>query len=191
MLIIFGVICSLTTKTLHEIVFWFAPINVLATLVICVVLLVYTPSKQSASWVFTTFNDGSGWGTGFSFLLSFLSVAWVMTDYDGTTHMSEETVDAAIRGPQAIRWAVTISGILGWLLTVTMCFCVSDLDAILTSPTGLPAAQIFLNAAGVKGGTAMWFWVILVQFFTGCSAMLADTRMAYAFSRDGALPFSK
>jgi hypothetical protein len=30
-----------------------------------------------------------------------------------------------------------------------------------------------------------------VQFFTGCSAMLADTRMAYAFSRDGALPFSK
>jgi len=37
----------------------------------------------------------------------------------------------------------------------------------------------------------MWFWVILVQFFTGCSAMLADTRMAYAFSRDDALPFSK
>lgn len=113
-----------------------------------------------------------------------------MTDYDGTTHMSEETHDAAIRGPQAIRHAVTISGILGLALTITLCFCIEDLDAVLKSPTGLPAAQIFLNAGGVKGGTAMWFFVILVQFFTGCSAMLADTRMAYAFSRDGAIPFS-
>jgi len=37
----------------------------------------------------------------------------------------------------------------------------------------------------------MWFWVILIQFFTGCTAMLADTRMAYAFARDDALPFSR
>ncbi|PQE26585.1 Amino acid polyamine transporter I protein [Rutstroemia sp. NJR-2017a BBW] len=190
-LIIMGVICSLTTKWLHRIVTWFMPINVLASIAICVALLVLTPNKQSASWVFTHFTNGSGWGTPFSFFLSFLSVAWTMTDYDGTTHMSEETHDAAIRGPMAIRWAVTISGVVGWMLTVTFCFCATDLDAIIASPTGMPAAQIFLNAAGKRGATAMWFFVILVQFFTGCSAMLADTRMAYAFSRDGALPFSK
>ncbi|PQE07844.1 amino acid permease protein [Rutstroemia sp. NJR-2017a WRK4] len=190
-LIIMGVICSLTTKWLHRIVTWFMPINVLASIAICIALLVLTPNKQSASWVFTHFTNGSGWGTPFSFFLSFLSVAWTMTDYDGTTHMSEETHDAAIRGPMAIRWAVTISGVVGWMLTVTFCFCATDLDAIIASPTGMPAAQIFLNAAGKRGATAMWFFVILVQFFTGCSAMLADTRMAYAFSRDGALPFSK
>jgi amino acid transporter len=105
--------------------------------------------------------------------------------------MSEETHDAAIRGPQAIRWAVTISGVVGWMLTVTFCFCTNDIDAIVGSPTGMPAAQIFLNAGGRRGGTIMWFFVILVQFFTGCSAMLAETRMAFAFSRDGALPFSR
>lgn len=185
-----GIICSLTTKALHKMVLWFAPINVIASIAICIALLVLTPNKQSASWVFGTFVDGSGWGTGFSFFLSFLSVAWTMTDYDGTTHMSEETHDAAIRGPQAIRWAVTISGVVGWLLTVTFCFCTTDLEAIVGSPTGLPAAQIILNAGGQVGGTVMWFFVILVQFFTGCSAMLADTRMAYAFARDDALPFS-
>jgi amino acid transporter len=181
----------LTTKSLHEIVIWFAPINVLATLAICISLLALTPELASAKWVFTTFSNGSGWGVGFSFLLSFLSVAWVMTDYDGTTHMSEETHNASVRGPMAIRWAVTISGVLGWVLTVTFCFCINDLDAIVGSPTGLPAAQIFLNAGGQTGGTIMWFFTILVQFFTGCSAMLADTRMAYAFARDGALPFSR
>ncbi|KAI9745855.1 MAG: hypothetical protein M1818_000536 [Claussenomyces sp. TS43310] len=190
-LIIMGIICSLTTKALHGMILWFAPINILASIAICIALLVLTPNKQSGSWVFGTLIDGSGWGKPFSFFLSFLSVAWTMTDYDGTTHMSEEIHDAAIRGPQAIRWAVTISGVIGWMLTVTFCFCTSDVDAIVGSPTGMPAAQIFLNAGGRAGGTAMWFFVVLVQFFTGCSAMLADTRMAFAFARDGALPFSR
>ncbi|CZT10709.1 probable amino acid permease 2 (AAP-2) [Rhynchosporium graminicola] len=194
LLIIFGIICSLTTHALHKIVIWFAPINIIASTAICIALLILTPNKQSFSWVFGHFTNGSGWGTGFSFLLSFLSVAWTMTDYDGTTHMSEETHDAAIRGPMAIRHAVTISGIVGWMLTITFCFCVPNvpdgLSNMISTPTGLPVAQIFLDAGGQTGGTVMWFFVILVQFFTGCSAMLADTRMAYAFARDGALPFS-
>lgn len=107
------------------------------------------------------------------------------------TSMSEETHDAALRGPVAIQTAVLVSGAFGWLLTVSMCFCLTDFEGILSSPTGLPAAQIFLNAGGKRGGTVMWAFAILVQFFTGCSAMLADTRMAYAFARDDALPFSK
>jgi amino acid transporter len=182
----------LTTRNLHKIILWFAPINILASVSICIALLVLTPEKQSASWVFSNFTDGSGWGSkGFSFLLGFLSVAWTMTDYDGTTHMSEETHDAAIRGPVAIRMAVLVSGVVGWMITVTLCFCIRDLDTTLASPTGLAAAQIFLDSAGRVGGTTMWFFCTLIQFFTGCSAMLADTRMTFAFARDGALPFSK
>jgi hypothetical protein len=60
--------------------------EVLASIGICIALLVLTPDKQSATWVFTHVTDGSGWGSkGFSFLLGFISVAWTMTDYDGTT----------------------------------------------------------------------------------------------------------
>ncbi|EAW09541.1 amino acid permease [Aspergillus clavatus NRRL 1] len=190
-LCVLGVICSLTTKSLHQIVLWFAPINILATICICLLLVYLTPDKQSATWVFTHFTDGSGWGSKlFSFLLGFIAVAWTMTDYDGTTHMSEETHDAASLGPLAIQTAVLVSGVMGWVLTICLCFCLTDLEGILQSPTGLPAAQIFFNAGGKTGGTIMWGLAILVQFFTGCSAMLADTRMAYAFARDDALPFS-
>ncbi|KAI5858127.1 amino acid/polyamine transporter I [Tricharina praecox] len=186
-----GCVCSLTTRSLHKIVIWFAPINVLASIGICITLLVMTPNKHDAKWVFTHTTDGSGWGSkAFSFLLGFLSVAWTMTDYDGTTHMSEETHDAAIRGPVAINTAVVTSGLIGWMLTITFCFCLGDLESTIASPTGMPVAQIFLNAAGVRGATIMWSFVILIQFFTGISAMLACTRMAYAFSRDGAFPFS-
>ena len=85
-LVIFGIICTLSTKKLHQIILWFAPINILATIGICIALLVCTPDKRSASFVFTHFTDGSGWGNkGWSFLLGFLNVAWVMTDYDATT----------------------------------------------------------------------------------------------------------
>lgn len=104
--------------------------------------------------------------------------------------MSEETHDAATLGPIAIQSAVVVSGALGWVLTISLCFCLTDFDAILNTPTGLPAAQIFLNAGGQTGGMIMWGLAVLVQLFTGCSAMLADTRMAYAFARDEALPFS-
>lgn len=104
--------------------------------------------------------------------------------------MSEETHDAAIRGPVAIRAAILVSGVTGWMLTVTFCFCMSDYDGIMATPTGLPVAQIFFNAGGKTGGTIMWFFVMLVQFFTGCSAMLANARMAWAFARDDAFPFS-
>lgn len=69
--------------------------------------------------------------------------------------MSEETHDAAIRGPVAIRMAILVSGIVGWMLTVTFCFCMSDPEAIMATPTGLPVAQIFFNAGGRRGGTAM------------------------------------
>ncbi|OJI99992.1 hypothetical protein ASPVEDRAFT_51273 [Aspergillus versicolor CBS 583.65] len=191
LLIFLGVISSMTTKWLHRIFIWFAPINIAATVIICLVLLYNTPGKQPVGWVFTHVTDGSGWGSKlFSFLLGFISVAWTMTDYDGTTHMSEETHDAATLGPIAIQSAVVVSGALGWVLTISLCFCLTDFDAILNTPTGLPAAQIFLNAGGQTGGMIMWGLAVLVQLFTGCSAMLADTRMAYAFARDEALPFS-
>lgn len=59
---------------------------VLASIGICIALLVLTPNKQSAHWVFTNVTDGSGWHSkAFSFLLGFIAVAWTMTDYDGTT----------------------------------------------------------------------------------------------------------
>ena len=77
LLCIMGVVCSLTTKALHRIILWFAPVNsestlpqrttriskedlVIGSIAICIALLVLTPNKQSASWVFTNVTDGSG-----------------------------------------------------------------------------------------------------------------------------------
>jgi hypothetical protein len=53
------------------------------------------------------------------------------------------------------------------LLNIALGFSVGDVEAALASPMGNPAAAAFLNAAGWKGGLAMYVWPVLIQFFTG------------------------
>jgi amino acid transporter len=50
--------------------------------------------------------------------------------------------------------------------------------------------QIFLDALGDTGGKLLLLIVIGAQFFCGMSSVTANSRMIYAFSRDGALPGS-
>ncbi|KAK5262812.1 polyamine transporter tpo5, partial [Exophiala xenobiotica] len=89
-----------------------------------------------------------------------------MTDYDATAHISEELHNAAVSGPVAIFQAVLVTWVVGVMLNIALGFCAGNVLDTLASPLGNPAAQVFLNAAGKKTGLALWFWPILIQFFT-------------------------
>jgi amino acid transporter len=54
----------------------------------------------------------------------------------------------------------------------------------------VPPAQIFIDAVGATGGKLLLFIVVVAQLFCGMSSVTANSRMIYAFSRDGALPGS-
>jgi amino acid transporter len=60
----------------------------------------------------------------------------------------------------------------------------------LASSTGVPPAQIWIDAIGQSGGIFILFLVVGAQFFCGMSSVTANSRMIYAFSRDGAIPGS-
>jgi amino acid transporter len=51
--------------------------------------------------------------------------------------------------------------------------------------------QIFLDAVGPTGGLILLLIVIGAQTFCGMSSVTANSRMLYAFSRDGAVPGSQ
>ena len=55
----------------------------------------------------------------------------------------------------------------------------------------MPPAQIFIDALGATGAKLLLLIVIVAQLFCGMSSVTANSRMIYAFSRDGALPGSK
>ena len=60
----------------------------------------------------------------------------------------------------------------------------------MATPSGVPPAQIWIDAVGQTGGLFILLLVIGAQFFCGMSSITANSRMIYAFSRDGAIPGS-
>ncbi len=151
------------------------------------------PSKhQSASFVFTHFVNGTGWHSGFYVgLLGLLLAQYTFTGYDASAHMTEETHDAAKAGPRGIVMSILVSLVAGWVLLIGITFAIQDYNGALGSKTGVPPAQIFIDALGTTGGKLLLLIAIGAQFFCGMSSVTANSRMIYAFSRDGALPGSR
>ena len=66
-----------------------------------------------------------------------------------------------------------------------------DLASVTGSSFGQPMAQIYYDAVGKHGTLGLMSLLFIVQFLMGISILVAASRQTWAFSRDGALPFSK
>ncbi|WP_395298730.1 amino acid permease [Kitasatospora hibisci] len=145
----------------------------------------------SASFVFTEFVDNTGFHNQlYVAMLGLLLAQYTLTGYDASAHMTEETHDAARSGPRGIVNAITVSLGAGWILLLGLTFAIRDYDGALASDTGVAPAQIFIDAVGTGGAEFLLLIVIGAQFFCGMASVTANSRMIYAFSRDGALPGS-
>ncbi|MFI5729641.1 amino acid permease [Kribbella sp. NPDC051587] len=173
---------------LNDISVWWHIVGVL----FIVGALVLIPDKhQSAGFVFGHFVNNTGWGSTFYVgLLGLLLAQYTFTGYDASAHMTEETHDAARSGPRGIVMSILVSLGAGWVLLIGLTFAIQNYDGTLKSATGVPPAQIFLDAAGATLGKILLLVVIGAQLFCGMSSVTANSRMIYAFSRDNALPGS-
>ena len=173
---------------LNDVSVWWHIVGVL----IIVGVLVFAPSHhQSASFVFTSTFNTTGWhSTFYVLLLGLLLAQYTFTGYDASAHMTEETHAAARSGPRGIVMSILVSLFAGWVLLIGITFAIQHYSAELTSATGVPPAQIFIDAVGSAGGKLLLLIAIGAQLFCGMSSVTANSRMIYAFSRDGALPGS-
>jgi amino acid transporter len=85
----------------------------------------------------------------------------------------------------------------GFILLFSITASITDnspdgLSALAASDTGLPPAQIFLDALGSPAVAKFLLFIVCVaQFFCGMASVTANSRMSFAFSRDNALPGSR
>ncbi|MGK4585596.1 amino acid permease [Kitasatospora sp. HPMI-4] len=166
--------------------------HVLGVLIIVGALVAIPAHHASASFVFTRFVDDTGFHNPlYVSLLGLLLAQYTLTGYDASAHMTEETHDAARSGPRGIVNSVVVSLVAGWILLLGITFAIRDYDGAVHSSTGVPPAQIFLDALGTRGAELLLLIVIGAQFFCGMASVTANSRMIYAFSRDGALPGSR
>lgn len=169
------------------------------------VLMILIPSvateRASPKFVFTYFNTDNGDGIGskvYIFVLGLLMSQYTLTGYDASAHMTEETKDADKNGPKGIISSIGISILFGWGYLLGITFAVTNIPSLLSEDNdagGYAIAQVFYQAfknrygSGV-GGIVCLGVVAVAIFFCGMSSVTSNSRMAYAFSRDGAMPLS-
>jgi choline transport protein len=105
--------------------------------------------------------------------------------------MTEEMKDARKDAPKAIIWAVWIGAITGFMFLVAVCFCIGDINEAASSPTGVPIFQIFLSSTGsFAAAMALSVQISIISLISLAFLCAQSSRLAFAFARDGGLPFS-
>jgi amino acid permease (GABA permease) len=169
--------------------------HVIGVLVIAVVLFAVPSHHASAATIFTKFHNVVGYTTlhaaFYVFMLGLLMAQYTFTGYDASAHMSEETHGAAISAPRGIVSSIGISLIAGWILIIAITSVIPNpSSAAYATIAANPAAPVLLweNALSRVGAELLLLIAVVAQFYCGMASVTANSRMLYAFSRDGAVP---
>ena len=164
---------------------------------LAVACLAKAPHHQSAKFVFAKFYDGTGIdGPGWSVRASTAYVAccgilmsqYTITGFDASAHLSEETQNASWSAPIGVMTSIGVSFIFGFFLIVSLLFSIQNFDTTVNSTYSQPVLQIFIDIFGENGAIVLMTLVITCVWHCGLFSMTSNSRMMFAFSRDGALP---
>ena len=182
--------------------------HVFGVVIIAGVLFIAPTNKRGIGGAFDSAPPGmTGWTGGvfitvYLFALGLLLAQYTITGFDASAHVSEETKGARTEAPKAIVRSIYISAVAALVLNLSMIAALpkkSDVDGYTAIAFGGGGDTFLVNAAprlissAVGTGTAklLVFIALIGQFFCGLASVTANSRMIYAFSRDGALPGSK
>ncbi|RSH91639.1 GABA-specific high-affinity permease [Saitozyma podzolica] len=192
-LIFCGVYCAYFTGTFARMQTPSVVLNVALALATIIGLPIARKGElNTAEFTFAGFTNLTGWPSGFAFILSFLAPVWTICSFDCAVSISEEASNAAYAVPQAIVGAIGSAGVLGTVILIILALTMGpDVAAVNDSALGQPLAYIYLQAFGTTGSLVMWSFICISQISMTASLVLPSSRQAFAFARDGALPFSK
>src|SRR6266705_683380 len=182
---------------LNDISVWW---HLLGVAIIFAVLFIVPKQHQSLTYVFTAFTNNTGatfaGASVYVFLIGLLLAQYTFTGYDASAHLTEETHAPDVAGPRGIVMSIVISLIAGWILLIGVTHAIqpglyaSEAGALHSGiPQGAPI-DIFIDSIGRRGAELLLIIVVGAQFYCGMSSVTANSRMIYAFSRDGAIPGS-
>jgi len=124
----------------------------------------------------------------YGFLVGLLLAGWTFTGYDASAHGAEETHDATRNAPWGIVLSVAVSAIAGWALLVAVTLAIRDLPAAVAAEN--PFVHVLEGALGTRAGGALVWVAMAAMWFCGLASVTSNSRMLFAFARDGGLPFS-
>ncbi|MFI6288314.1 amino acid permease [Streptomyces sp. NPDC051018] len=157
---------------------------------VIVTCLILIPARHQEASFATDFMNGTGFTSGvYAAMLGLLVASWTFTGFDGSFHMSEETVKASVNTPKGIMRAIACSAVVGLALILALVYAIRDYPA--TAGASAPPVRILVDALGTGIAQLLLLIVIGAMLFCGLASMTSNTRQIFAFSRDGAMPGSR
>ncbi|MSP63184.1 MAG: amino acid permease [Myxococcales bacterium] len=150
-------------------------------------LFAFAP-RQDAAFLLTRFSV-ERYPYYYAFLVGLLQAQWTFTGYDASAHITEETVDPTRNAPWGIFLSVVVSGVAGCAMLCAVTLAIGDLPA--TAAAQNPFLHILRGALGERLGGGLGWMVVLAMWFCGLSSVTSNSRMLFAFARDGGLPASR
>ncbi|RAR09895.1 zinc metalloproteinase [Stemphylium lycopersici] len=140
---------------------------------------------------FTHFNDYGGWSSdGLATLTGIVAAVVPLIGADAAVHLAEEVRDASKIVPLSMIWTTLANGTMSFVMAVTFCFVLGDIDAALETPTKQAYIYVFYSTTGsVVGASLMSALVILVTILCNISITTTSSRQLFAFARDKGVPF--
>ncbi|KAL4902152.1 amino acid/polyamine transporter I [Aspergillus multicolor] len=163
-------------------------ITVLAFIAYTIVLLVKAP-KADARSVFVEPNNHTGYAsTSFAVFLGLFTSFSTLLSLEGPCHLAEELPTPKRTVPRIIMIVVLSQVVVGVVWLIVVGFCITDLDAINSTATGIPILELIRRATG-SDAAAMGF-AVMFMINNGTSALgsaVTMSRQGYTFARDGGL----
>lgn len=171
---------------LNDVSVWW---HIVGALVIVGALTFFAPHHAHVwSFIYTVSKTGTGFPPWYGFLIGLLLASYTITGFDASAHLSEETVGASSAPSWGIVLSVAISGVVGYLLLLAMVAAVPSLAKTLGASNAV--LYVLTTGLGSVGGTLLFVVALVAMFFCGMSSVTANSRMIYAFARDGGMPSS-
>lgn len=167
----------LCPQMLHKMTNFFLIWNMGSFLIIFITILATNDHKQTPSFVFSEFQNFTGFNKPYAAILGLLQSAFGMCCYDAPAHMTEEINDARKVAPKAIVLSVGLGAVTGFAFLIAACFCMGSIDSVAESATGSPIVQIFYDSTqSVAGASCLTFLMIMIQFFSAISLLAEGGR---------------
>jgi len=159
--------------------------------------LAYAPSYEFGRlFTFSNYSGEAGanvWppvSAGWVFALGLLLPIYTITGYDASAHTAEETKKAALSVPRGIVSSVWWSALFGYIMLCAFILVLPNMD-----DAAKQGWNVFFWAMDTQVPTTLktvlYAAIVIAQWLCGLATVTSISRMMFAFSRDGGLPFSK
>ena len=166
-------------------------------LALTIACLAYAPSYEfSRLFTFSNYSGEAGanvWppvSGAWVFALGLLLPIYTITGYDASAHTSEETKQASRTVPRGIVMSVLWSALFGYVMLCAFVLVLPNMD-----DAAKQGWNVFFWALDTQFSPtvkfALYLAIFVSQWLCGLATVTSVSRMMFAFSRDGGLPFSK